>query len=90
MSSVDEKYTIEFIETNYVERADLDDFLATKPQPDGKAMTPYVLRLLDEFSERIWRDELKFYGWEKQDVLKSIACYLENVELLSTVLRQKL
>ena len=81
MSAVDERFTIDFIETNYAERADLDDYLATKPMPDGKAMASYAVQMLDEFSERIWCDELKYYGWEEDDVKKSITKHLENADL---------
>lgn len=81
MSAIDERFTIDFIETNYAERADLDEYLATKPKPDGKAMASYAVQMLDEFSERIWRDELKNYGWEEADIKKSIAKYLEDDEL---------
>ena len=81
MSAIDERFTIDFIEINYAERADLDEYLATKPKPDGKVMASYAVQMLDEFSERIWRDELKNYGWEEADVKKSIAKHLENSEL---------
>jgi N12 class adenine-specific DNA methylase len=81
MDSIDERFTIDFIEANYKERADLDDYLADKPKPKPEEMKAYTVRLLDEFSLRIWRDELKYYGWEERDVLVALANHLENEEM---------
>ena len=81
MDSIDERFTIDFIETNYEERADLDDYLASVPAPSAEAMKEHIPELLDEFSGRIWRDELKYYGWEKDSVRRAIAENIENVEL---------
>ena len=81
MDSIDERFTIDFIETNYEERADLDDYLAEKPKPTAEAMKAFMPQLMDEYTERIWRDELKYYGWEKDSVKRAIADHLENAEL---------
>ena len=81
MDSIDERFTIDFIETNYEERADLDDYLASIPAPSAEAMKEHIPELLDEFSGRIWRDELKYYGWEKDSVRRAIAENIENAEL---------
>ena len=81
MDSIDERFTIDFIETNYEERADLDDYLASVPVPSAEAMKEHIPELLDEFSGRIWRDELKYYGWEKDSVRRAIAENIENAEL---------
>ncbi len=81
MDSIDERFTIDFIETNYEERADLDDYLASVPTTDTEAMKVHIPELLDEFSGRIWRDELKYYGWEKDSVRRAIADHIENAEL---------
>lgn len=81
MDSIDERFTIDFIETNYEERADLDDYLASVPASDVEAMKSYVPQLLDEYSGRIWRDELQYYGWERNSVRRSIADNIENAEL---------
>lgn len=81
MDSIDERFTIDFIETNYEERADLDDYLAEKPNPTAEAMKPYMSQLMDEYTERIWRDELKYYGWDKDSVMRAIGNHIENAEL---------
>lgn len=81
MDSIDERFTIDFIETNYEERADLDDYLAEKPKPTAEAMKPYMPQLMDEYTERIWRDELKYYGWDKDSVKRAIGNHIENAEL---------
>lgn len=81
MDSIDERFTIDFIETNYEERADLDEYLAEKPNPTAEAMKAFMPQLMDEYTERIWRDELKYYGWEKDSVKRSIGNHIENAEL---------
>lgn len=81
MDSIDERFTIDFIETNYEERADLDDYLAEKPNPTAEAMKAFMPQLMDEYTERIWRDELKYYGWEKDSVKRAIGNHIENAEL---------
>jgi len=81
MDSVDERFTGDFIETNYEERADLDDYLAGKPMPEAEAMKPYTSQLLEEFSERIWRVELQYYGWDEETLKHSIVNRIENEEL---------
>ena len=81
MDSVDERFTIDFIETNYEERADLDDYLASVPATDTEAMKCHIPELLDEYASRIWRDELQYYGWEKDSVRRAIADHIENAEL---------
>lgn len=81
MDSIDERFTIDFIETNYEERADLDDYLAEKPSPTAEAMKAFMPQLMDEYTERIWRDELKYYGWEKDSVKRAIGNHIENAEL---------
>lgn len=81
MDSIDERFTIDFIETNYEERADLDDYLASVPATDTEAMKGHIPELLDEYASRIWRNELKYYGWEKDSVRRAIAENIENAEL---------
>ena len=81
MDSVDERFTIDFVETNYEERADLDAYLADKPKPSAEAMNNYTMQLLDDYIGRIWREELKYYGWDERSVLKHIANHLENEKL---------
>ena len=83
LDAVDERFTIDFIETNYKERVAIKDYLADKPKPTAEEMKAYTVRLLDEFSLRIWRDELKYYGWEERDVLVALANHLENEEMKS-------
>lgn len=81
LDSVDERFTGDFIETNYMERSDLDKYLADKPKIEAEAMKSYTSQLLDEFSGRIWRDELKYYGWDEITLKNSIVNHIENEEL---------
>ena len=78
---VDERFTIDFIETNFAEKAALKKYLADKPTPGSEAMKPYVYPLLDEYTGRIWREELAYYGWDERAVLRSIANNLQDKEL---------
>lgn len=81
LDCVDERFTIGFIETNYAERTSLEKYLADKTKSEVKELKAYIPQLLDEFSQRIWCDELKYYGWTKDDVPKSIAAHLADDEL---------
>ena len=51
---IDERYTIGFSETNFSERAALEQFLANKERPDANVLSAYVPELLDEFSGRVF------------------------------------
>ena len=81
MSSVDERFTRDFADINSMERADIFDYLDGKPIPFVEDMKPFVPQLLDEYSERIWRDELENYGWDKDTLRRSIAKNIPNPEL---------
>ena len=76
LSYVDERYTLAFSETNFKERAALEQFLAGKGSPDANALSAYVPDLLDEFSSRMWSDVLREYGWTESDMPRAIAEYL--------------
>ena len=76
LSYVDERYTPAFSETNFKERAALEQFLAGKGSPDANALSAYVPDLLDEFSSRMWSDVLREYGWTESDMPRAIAEYL--------------
>lgn len=56
-------------------------YLADKPTPGSEAMKPYVYPLLDEYTGRIWREDLAYYGWDERAVLRSIANNLQDKEL---------
>ncbi len=81
MSSVDERFTIDFIETNFKERTALERHLANKERPDPNVLPGYVPELLDEFSARMWSDVLHEYGWTESDVPRAIAEHLEEPAL---------
>ncbi len=78
---VDERFTIDFIETNFTEKAALKKYLADKPQPTTESMQSFVPQLLDEYTGRIWSAALEHYGWDKHSVKSSIADNIENAEL---------
>ena len=82
---VDERFTIDFIETNFTERTALNKYLADSPMLSVEAMKPYLLELSDEYTSRIWSDALEHYGWEERDVTKAIVKHLQNEELKSAV-----
>ena len=75
---IDERYTIGFSETNFSERAALEQYLANKERPDANVLSAYVPELLDEFSARMWSGALHEYGWEESDMPKAIAEYLTD------------
>ena len=81
LSSVDERFTIDFIETNFKERAALERHLANKEKPDSNVLSAYVPELLDEFSARMWSDVLHEYGWTERDMPRAIAEHLEEPAL---------
>ena len=81
MSSVDERFTIDFSETNFKERMALEQYLANKDRPDANALSAYVPELLDEFSARMWSDVLHEYGWTESDMPRAIAEHLEEPAL---------
>ena len=81
MSSVDERFTIDFGETNFKERTALERHLANKEIPDPHMLPGYVPELLDEFSARMWNDVLHEYGWTESDMPRAIAEHLEEPAL---------
>ena len=78
MSSVDERFTIDFIETNFKERMALEQYLANKERPDANVLPGYVPELLDEFSSRLWSNVLHEYGWDESSMPKAIARHLAD------------
>ena len=81
LSSVDERFTIDFSETNFRERTALERYLANKERPDPNVLPGYVPELLDEFSARMWSDLLHEYGWTESDMPRAIAEHLEEPAL---------
>ena len=81
LSSVDERFTIDFSETNFRERTALERYLANKERPDPNVLPGYVPELLDEFSARMWSDVLHEYGWTESDMPRAIAEHLEEPAL---------
>ena len=81
LSSVDERFTIDFSETNFKERTALERYLANKERPDPNVLPGYVPELLDEFSARMWSDVLREYGWSESDMPRAIAEHLEEPAL---------
>ena len=81
LSSVDERFTIDFSETNFKERMALERHLANIEKPDPNVLPGYVPELLDEFSARMWSDVLHEYGWTESDMPRAIAEHLEEPAL---------
>ena len=70
-----------FLMENSAEIESLKAFLSDKTMPDLKAYKRYAPELLREFADRMWSDELLYYGWVKDDLPKDIAARIENIEL---------
>ena len=81
MASVDERFTIDFSETNFKERMALEQYLANKERPDSNALSAYVPELLDEFSSRLWSNVLHGYGWDESSMPRAIADQLAEPAL---------
>ena len=81
LSSVDERFTIDFSETNFKERTALERYLANKERPDPSVLPGYVPELLDEFSARMWSDVLHEYGWAESDMPRALAEHLKEPAL---------
>ena len=81
MASVDERFTIDFSETNFKERMALEQYLANKERPDSNALSAYVPELLDEFSSRLWSNVLHGYGWDESSMPRAIAGQLAEPAL---------
>ena len=81
LSSVDERFTIDFIETNFKEGMSLEGYLSDKERPNADTLSAYVPELLDEFSARLWSDVLREYGWEESDMPRAIAGQLAEPAL---------
>ena len=81
LSYVDERFTIDFSETNFKERMALEQYLANKERPESNVLSAYVPELLDEFSARMWSDVLHEYGWAESDMPRAIAEHLEEPAL---------
>ncbi|MBE5751951.1 MAG: DUF3849 domain-containing protein [Clostridiales bacterium] len=82
LSYVDEKFTINFIESNFKERTRLEGYFFEQEKPSAKEMRKFIPNLLGEFTDRIHCDELLYYGWGKYDVASALADNLEPDELL--------
>ena len=81
LSSVDERFTIDFSETNFRERTALERYLANKERPESNVLSAYVPELLDEFSSRLWSNVLHGYGWDESSMPRAIAEHLEEPAL---------
>lgn len=81
MSYIDDKFIGAAREQVFRERGNLEDYLPYSKPPKIEEIKPYMPQLIEEFAERIWGDELKYYGWAKDDVPKSIAAHIADDEL---------
>lgn len=81
MSYFDDGLIINFAESNYDERKALTDYLNYRDKPNYDHIKPWLQNLFVEFTERIWRDEFKYYGWFKDDVIKGIVGTIDDPTL---------
>lgn len=81
MRDVEGRFKDKFMDGCFSERAALEDYLPYKKPPEKNEIEGYLPRILDEFTERLWHDELNYYGWTETDVYKSIADHIADEEL---------
>lgn len=81
MNYIDDKFIGKFKEENFREFVDLENILQNVNQYDKDSVKPELSYALDEITERLWCEELKYYGWTKSDIPKSIVANIEDEEL---------
>lgn len=81
MSYVDERFTINFSESNFEEKASLKKYLKDRPNPNMEQVKAYLPSLVEEFTGRVWNSALSQYGWIEDDVIKGIVEHIDNPEL---------
>lgn len=81
MSDVDKAFTGDVLGNIFEERRDLETYLAGKNKPADKELTVYTQTFLDDYTDRIWRDKLGQYGWEKSDIPRALLRHIENDEM---------
>ncbi len=81
MSEIDDKFIGKFKEDNFRERAKLEDSIPYETQTDKGSIKSELSNAMDEVTDRLWCNELKYYGWTKSDIPKSIAAHIEDEEL---------
>ena len=76
LDSVDEGFTIDFNEINFTEKEALKaNTLGYTPDEQ------YVDKMFEEFTERIYSDNLRYYGWTETDVMKSLSKQITDNDL---------
>lgn len=83
MKYIDDRFIGEVKEQVFKERADLEDFLPYSEAPDYSKAKTEVYFAINEVSDRIWSEELKMYGWTKDDIPKSIVEHIADEKLKS-------
>lgn len=81
MNYVEDKFIGKFKDENFRERANLEDFLPYAERPDKNSIKPELSYSIDEVTDRLWCDDLKYYGWTKSDIPKSIAAHIADEDL---------
>lgn len=81
MKDIDDKFIGKFKEDNFKERANLEDFLPYVKQPDKNHIKPELSFAIEEVTNTLWDDKLKYYGWTKPDISKSLAEHMADEDL---------
>jgi N12 class adenine-specific DNA methylase/primase-polymerase (primpol)-like protein len=81
MNYIDDKFIGKFKIEDSKELTDLENVLQNVNQFDKDKVKSEFSYVLDEFTERLWCEELKYYGWTKSDIPKSIAENVTDAEL---------
>lgn len=89
MTDVEEGGKGKFSDECFRERAALENYLPHKNPPENEELKNCLPQVLEEFTQRLWDDDLQYYGWTETDVYQSIVGHLPNelqgVKLLRTL-----
>lgn len=81
MSAINERFTGDFSEHNYIDRTVLERCIDILGEPSVEEMKPYIEPLLREFTDKLYGEYLKHYGWSESSLTTALALNLGPVEL---------
>ena len=81
MDYIDGMYIDSFTDSVFEEKQGMESYLQNKEPPALEAVQPYILALVNEFTDRLSRIPLEAYGWTKEDVRHAIIGKIEHPEL---------
>ena len=81
LSYVEAIYIEPFIDDNAEETENLRKYLSETAMPDAEKMMPYTNGLLEEIADRIYGENLQYYGWTEDNLVDAIASGIVPEEL---------